>query len=36
MYARDHQVLLRHYPDQGLSKAEIAHTLRVSRRTLYH
>lgn len=36
MYAREHRVLLRHYLEQGLSKAEIARTLRVSRRTVYH
>lgn len=35
MYAREHRVLLRHYLEQGLSKAEIARTLRVSRRTVY-
>jgi transposase len=29
-------VLLRHYLEQGLSKAELARTLRVSRRTVYH
>lgn len=36
MYAREHRVLLRHYLEQGLSKAEIARTLGVSRRTLYY
>ena len=36
MYAREQRVLLRHYLEQGLSKAEIARKLRVSRRTLYH
>jgi transposase len=29
-------VLLRHYLEQGLSKAEIARSMGVSRRTLYH
>ena len=36
MYAREHRVLLRHYLEQGLSKAGIARTLGVSRRTVYH
>jgi transposase len=36
MYAREQRVLLRHYLEQGLSKAEIARTLQVSRRTVYH
>lgn len=36
MYGRERRVLLRHYLEQGLSKAEIARTLRVSRQTLYH
>jgi transposase len=36
MYAREHRVLLRHYLEQGLSKAEIARALGVSRRTLYY
>ena len=36
MYAREHRVLLRHYLQQGLSKAEIARSLGVSRRTVYH
>jgi transposase len=36
MYAREHRVLLRHYLEQGLSKAEIARSLGVSRRTLYY
>ena len=35
MYGRERRVLLRHYLEQGLSKAEIARTLRVSRQTLY-
>jgi transposase len=36
MYGRERRVLLRHYLEQGLSKTEIARTLQVSRRTLYH
>jgi transposase len=36
MYGRERRVLLRHYLERGLSKAEIARTLQVSRRTLYH
>ena len=36
MYGREQRVLLRHYLQQGLSKAEIARTLGVSRRTVYH
>ena len=36
MYAREQRVLLRHYLEQGLSKAEIARSLQVSRRTVYH
>jgi transposase len=36
MYGRERRVLLRHYLEQGLSKVEIARTLQVSRRTLYH
>lgn len=36
MYAREPRVLLRHYLEQGLSKAELARTLGVSRRTLYY
>jgi transposase len=36
MYAREHRVLLRHYLEQGLSKAAIARALGVSRRTVYH
>lgn len=35
MYARERRVLSRHYLEQGLSKAELARTLRVSRGTLY-
>jgi transposase len=36
MYGRERRVLLRHYLEQGLSKAEIARSMGVSRRTLYH
>jgi transposase len=36
MYARERRVLLRHYLEQGLSKAELARTFGVSRRTLYY
>jgi transposase len=36
MYGRERRVLLRHYLEQGLSKAEIARELKISRRTLYH
>lgn len=36
MYGRERRVLLRHYLQQGLSKAEIARALDVSRRTAYH
>ena len=36
MYGREQRVLLRHYLEQGLSKAEIARALSVSRRTVYH
>ena len=36
MYGREQQVLLRHYLERGLSKAEIARELGVSRRTVYH
>jgi transposase len=36
MYGRERRVLLRHYLEQGLSKAELARTLGVSRRTLYY
>src|SRR5581483_9649286 len=35
MYGRERRVLLRHYLEQGLSKAEIARTVGVSRQTLY-
>jgi transposase-like protein len=35
-YAREQRVLLRHYLEQGLSKTEIARSLQVSRRTVYH
>jgi transposase len=36
MYGRERRVLLRHYLEQGLSKAEIARSLKVCRRTVYH
>jgi transposase len=36
MYGRERRVLLRHYLEQGLTKAEIARTLNISRRTVYH
>lgn len=36
MYARERRVLLRHYLEQGLTKAEIARSLKVCRRTVYH
>lgn len=36
MYARERRVLLRHYLEQGLSKAEVARSLGIGRRTLYH
>ena len=36
MYGRERRVLLRHYLEQGLSKAEIARSMGISRRTLYH
>ena len=36
MYGREHRVLLRHYLERGLSKAEVARELGVSRRTVYH
>src|SRR5512147_2941768 len=36
MYARKQRVLLRHYLERGLSKAEIARELGVARRTVYH
>jgi transposase len=36
MYGREQRVLLRHYLDRGLSKAEVARELGVSRRTVYH
>ena len=36
MYGRERRVLLRHYLQQGLSKTEVARSLGVSRRTLYH
>jgi transposase len=36
MYGRERRVLLRHYLEQGLTKAEIARSLKVCRRTVYH
>jgi len=36
MYGREQHVLVRHYLEQGLSKAEVARQLGVSRRTVYH
>jgi transposase len=36
MYGREQRVLLRHYLEQGLSKAALARELGVSRRTIYH
>jgi transposase len=36
MYGREQRVLLRHYLERGLNKAEVARELRVSRRTVYH
>jgi transposase len=36
MYGRETRVLLRHYLEQGLKKAELARRLGVSRRTIYH
>ena len=35
MYGREKHVLLRHYLEQGMSKAAIAHELGVDRRTIY-
>ena len=36
MYGREQRVLLRHYLERGLSKAEVARELGVSRRSVYH
>ena len=36
MHGREQRVLLRHYLERGLSKAEIARELGISRRTVYH
>jgi transposase len=36
MYGREQRVLLRHYLERGLTKAEAARELGVSRRTVYH
>ena len=36
MYGREQRVLLRHYLQRGLTKAEVARELGISRRTVYH
>lgn len=36
VYGREQRVLLRHYLEQGVSKAALARQLGVSRRTVYH
>jgi transposase len=36
MYGREQRVLLRHYLERGLSKAEVARELGISRRTVYY
>ena len=36
MYGREKRVLLRHYLEQGLTKAELAKKLGLHRRTIYH
>src|SRR3954467_577623 len=36
MYGREQRVLLRHYLERGVSKANIARELGVSRRTIYN
>jgi transposase len=36
MHGREQRVLLRHYLERGLSKAEVARELGISRRTVYH
>ena len=36
MHGREQRVLLRHYLERGLSKAEVARELGVSRRTVYY
>ena len=36
MHGREQRVLLRHYLEQGLNKAEVAERLGISRRTVYH
>ena len=33
---REKRVLLRHYLEEGISKAEIARHLKISRRTVYN
>jgi len=36
MYGREERVLLRHYLERGLTKAEVARELGVSRRSVYN
>jgi transposase len=36
MHGREQRVLLRHYLERGLTKAEVARELGISRRTVYH
>jgi transposase len=36
MHGREQRVLLRHYLERGLTKAEAARELGISRRTVYH
>lgn len=36
MHGREQRVLLRHYLEQGLTKAEVARKVGVTRRTVYH
>ena len=36
MHGREQRVLLRHYLEQGLSKAAVAERLGISRRTVYY
>jgi transposase len=36
MHGREQRVLLRHYLEQGLSKAQVAQKIGVCRRTVYH
>ena len=35
MFGREQRVLLRHYLEQGLSKAAVAERLGIGRRTVY-